>query len=77
MLGHQCIPEIFAWGRSQYFEYMAMERLGQNLRDAVQEFRLTQRNLVILICQMVRPAYSYAPVNAKLMARATAADGCN
>ncbi|KAI1790841.1 kinase-like domain-containing protein [Ganoderma leucocontextum] len=51
--GHQSIPQAFAWGRSQYFEYLAMERLGQNIRDAVEEFGLTQRNLVILICQML------------------------
>ncbi|KAI1787227.1 kinase-like domain-containing protein [Ganoderma leucocontextum] len=51
--GHPSIPQVFAWGRSQYFEYLAMEPLGQNLSHAVREFGLTQRNLIILICQML------------------------
>ncbi|KAI1787244.1 kinase-like domain-containing protein [Ganoderma leucocontextum] len=42
--GHPNIPRVLAWGRSQYFEYMAMELLGPNLEV---------RNAVALICQML------------------------
>ena len=56
-LDHPGIPKVVAWGRSQYFEYLVMERLGANLEDAIKKIgatQLTQRNLVVLICQMVR-----------------------
>ncbi|KAI1792270.1 kinase-like domain-containing protein [Ganoderma leucocontextum] len=53
---HPGIPKVVGWGRSQYFEYLVMERLGPNLEDTVNKIgatQLTQRNLVILICQML------------------------
>ncbi|KAI1782080.1 kinase-like domain-containing protein [Ganoderma leucocontextum] len=50
---HPGIPQVFAWGRSQYFEYLAMEHLGDNLPATVKDVGLTQRNLIILICQML------------------------
>ena len=52
--GHPNIPRAFGWGRSQYFEYLVMERLGSDLEGTVKEVGLTQRNTVALICQMVR-----------------------
>ncbi|KAI1787228.1 kinase-like domain-containing protein, partial [Ganoderma leucocontextum] len=51
--GHPGIPQVFAWGRSQYFEYLAMERLGKNLVDIIEESGLSLRNLIVLICQMM------------------------
>ncbi|KAI1783623.1 kinase-like domain-containing protein [Ganoderma leucocontextum] len=52
--GHPNIPRVLAWGRSQYFEYMAMELLGLNLEDVMLEVAsLSQRNAVALICQML------------------------
>ncbi|KAM5543895.1 hypothetical protein V8D89_002512 [Ganoderma adspersum] len=56
MLLHEACALIVAWGRSQYFEYLVMERLGPNLEDAVNKLgatQLTQRNLVVLCCQML------------------------
>ncbi|KAI1787284.1 kinase-like domain-containing protein [Ganoderma leucocontextum] len=49
-------PRSIAWGRSQYFEYLVMERLGRSLKDTIDTIgatRLTLRNLVVLICQML------------------------
>ncbi|PIL26983.1 transporter [Ganoderma sinense ZZ0214-1] len=47
--GHPNIPRVFAWGRSQYFEYMAMELLGPDLEDFVSIAGLSQRNAVALL----------------------------
>ncbi|KAM5538647.1 hypothetical protein V8D89_007676 [Ganoderma adspersum] len=51
--GHQSIPDVLAWGRSQYFEYLVMELLGPNLEDIAKGVGLTQRNVIPLICQMI------------------------
>ncbi|KAI1787229.1 kinase-like domain-containing protein [Ganoderma leucocontextum] len=52
--GHPNIPRVLAWGRSQYFEYMAMELLGPNLEVVMPGVvGLSQRNAVALICQML------------------------
>ncbi|PIL27083.1 transporter [Ganoderma sinense ZZ0214-1] len=58
MLLHEACALVLlrAWGRSQYFEYLVMERLGPNLEDTVKKIgatRLTQRNLVVLVCQIL------------------------
>ncbi|KAI1784113.1 kinase-like domain-containing protein [Ganoderma leucocontextum] len=51
---HPNIPRVLAWGRSQYFEYMAMELLGPNLEDVMPGVvGLSQGNTVALICQML------------------------
>ena len=34
---HPSIPAVFAHGRFPHFEYLAIELLGDNLRDIVQE----------------------------------------
>ncbi|KAM5543981.1 hypothetical protein V8D89_002598 [Ganoderma adspersum] len=47
--GHPNIHSVFAWGRSQYFEYMAMELLGPNVEDVVSAGGLSQRNAVALL----------------------------
>ncbi|KAI5899193.1 kinase-like protein [Schizophyllum commune H4-8] len=48
--GHPAIPEVYAWGRSQYFEYLALEELGQDLTTLSP---LTLHNLVVLTCQLL------------------------
>ncbi|KAL1728007.1 kinase-like domain-containing protein [Schizophyllum commune] len=48
--GHPAISEVYAWGRSQYFEYLALEELGEDLTTLS---RLTLRNLVALTCQLL------------------------
>ncbi|KAI1786732.1 kinase-like domain-containing protein [Ganoderma leucocontextum] len=51
--GHPNIPRVLGWGRSQYFEYLIMERHGPDLEHTVKEIGLTERNAVALICQML------------------------
>ncbi|TRM59858.1 kinase-like domain-containing protein [Schizophyllum amplum] len=52
--GHPNIPEVYAWGRSQIFEYLALQMLGDPI-DAplLQPEGLTMRNLIALTCQML------------------------
>ena len=59
--GHPNIPRVLAWGRSQYFEYIAMELLGPNIEDVVSKAGLSQRNAVAFVCQMVRPHSCLSP----------------
>ncbi|KAL1757779.1 kinase-like domain-containing protein [Schizophyllum commune] len=47
---HPAIPEVYAWGRSQFFEYLALQELGEDLATLS---RLTLRNLVALTCQLL------------------------
>ena len=52
--GHPSIPIAYAWGRSQYYEYLAMEILGDEVNCVLKaQGGLTMRNLVVLCCQMV------------------------
>ncbi|TRM59861.1 kinase-like domain-containing protein [Schizophyllum amplum] len=52
--GHPSIPEVYAWGRSQYYEYLALERLGETLYSTLDDSEgLTLRNLIALTCQMI------------------------
>lgn len=54
MTDHSSIPRVYAWGKSQWFEYLAMELLGPCiLPRTTKGERLTMRNLIVLICQMV------------------------
>ncbi|KIY65409.1 kinase-like protein [Cylindrobasidium torrendii FP15055 ss-10] len=52
--GHPSIPQVFAWGRSQYYEYLALEILGDSVSTVASnpDKPLTLANLVALICQM-------------------------
>jgi casein kinase I family protein HRR25 len=50
LAGHSSIPHVHAWGRSQYFEYLAIDILGTPLTDK----RLDVNNALLLIDQMVR-----------------------
>ncbi|KAI0325554.1 kinase-like protein [Cubamyces sp. BRFM 1775] len=52
--GHQRIPDVYAWGRSQYYEYLAMEKLGRDVGSVLKDPNgLTMRNLVALSIQML------------------------
>ncbi|KAL1686750.1 kinase-like domain-containing protein [Schizophyllum commune] len=58
--GHPAIPHIYAYGRSQCLEYIALERLGPSIDSCLREGGmldmrggLTMRNLIALTCQMV------------------------
>ncbi|THH32214.1 hypothetical protein EUX98_g1979 [Antrodiella citrinella] len=54
LAGHPNIPKVYAWGRSQYYEYMALELLGKPVNSVLtRPERLTMRNLVALVCQML------------------------
>ncbi|KAM5536462.1 hypothetical protein V8D89_009898 [Ganoderma adspersum] len=50
--GHPNIPEVFGWGRSQYYEYLATELLGCTLATKFQYEPLTRRNFVSVVLQM-------------------------
>lgn len=54
--GHPSIPGAYAWGRSQYAEYLALELLGPDIYTGTLDSPsgLTMRNLVALSFQMVR-----------------------
>ncbi|KAL1681146.1 kinase-like domain-containing protein, partial [Schizophyllum commune] len=58
--GHPAIPHIYAYGRSQCLEYIALERLGPSIDSSLREGGmldmrggLTMRNLIALTCQML------------------------
>lgn len=55
LLGHASIPKVYAWGRSNFHEYLIMERLGdQNLKEYVDNGPpLTVGGLAKLVCNMV------------------------
>ena len=60
IIGHPAIPHIYAYGRSQCFEYIALERLGPSIDSSLRKGGmlgmrrgLTMRNLIALTCQMV------------------------
>ncbi|KAJ7057211.1 kinase-like domain-containing protein [Mycena amicta] len=47
--GHESVPAVYAWGRSQYYEYLALQLLGPALSISSAP---TMRNLVAVTCQM-------------------------
>ncbi|RPD58263.1 kinase-like protein [Lentinus tigrinus ALCF2SS1-6] len=49
--GHESIPLVHAWGRSQFHEYLAMELLGVGL-DKIRS-AITLRNAVALSLQLI------------------------
>ncbi|TRM58500.1 kinase-like domain-containing protein [Schizophyllum amplum] len=52
--GHPSIPEVYAWGRTQIFEYLALEMLGDTIDTSLDlDEGLTMRNLIALVCQML------------------------
>jgi hypothetical protein len=56
--GHDGFPRVYAWGRSQWFEYLYMDRLGPCLRKALVKFGgyfpYNLRSGLLLMDQMVR-----------------------
>ena len=69
--GHRSIPEVYGWGRSQFFEYLSMQLLGPDLGTwfILMEEPLTSRNLTAIVWQMVR--YK-VPGNRSLLRSSTA-----
>ena len=53
-LDHPNIPQAFGWGKSQFYEYLALELLDCDLFSRFREEPLTRRNFVSLVLQMVR-----------------------
>jgi hypothetical protein len=54
LAGLKAIPRVYAWGRSQYFEYLVIDRLGSSLADSVEMHRpLDLRSVSSLLVQMV------------------------
>ncbi|EIM79486.1 kinase-like protein [Stereum hirsutum FP-91666 SS1] len=53
--GHSSIPEVYAWGRSNQFEYLAMQLLGtQNLEERASNGpAFTVEDLATLTCTML------------------------
>ncbi|TRM58494.1 kinase-like domain-containing protein [Schizophyllum amplum] len=52
--GHPSIPEAYAWGRTQIFEYLALEMLGDTIDMSLcLDEGLTMQNLIALTCQML------------------------
>ncbi|RPD70444.1 kinase-like protein [Lentinus tigrinus ALCF2SS1-7] len=49
--GHRTIPLVYAWGRSQFYEYLALELLDVDLSS--KKSRLTLRNLAALSHQVL------------------------
>ncbi|KAJ7074693.1 kinase-like domain-containing protein [Mycena amicta] len=47
--GHESVPAVYAWGRSQFFEYLALQLLGPTVSISSAP---TMRNLVAVTCQM-------------------------
>ena len=52
--GHPFIPQVYAYGRSQIYEYLALEKLGEDVGCLSQTPNgLTLRNLLAVAWQMV------------------------
>ncbi|KAI4519441.1 kinase-like protein, partial [Schizophyllum commune Loenen D] len=52
--GHPAIPQVYAYGRSQIYEYLALEKLGEDVGSLSQTPNdLTLQNLVAVAWQML------------------------
>ncbi|THH29776.1 hypothetical protein EUX98_g4410 [Antrodiella citrinella] len=52
--GHPNISKVYAWGRSQYYEYLVLELLGDDTGSVLDTpEKLTLNNLVAMVCQMI------------------------
>jgi serine/threonine protein kinase len=57
LTGHPSIPGVFAYGRVEHFEHLAMELLGRSLGDIIkQEGRQPLQFVLDVADQMVRAA---------------------
>jgi serine/threonine protein kinase len=64
LAGHPSIPSVYAWGRSQYFEYLAMDLLGIPLTAHAKDGkRLDLTNVLSLVDQMVRKVVIYSCIS--------------
>ena len=56
--GHEGFSRVYAWGRSQWFEYLYIDRLGPSLEQALLNFEAYHpynlRSGLLLMSQMVR-----------------------
>ncbi|TFK68559.1 kinase-like protein, partial [Pluteus cervinus] len=52
--GHPAFPTVHAWGKSQYFEYLVMDFLGESLGELVRrQKRINLRSSLLLVPQML------------------------
>lgn len=51
--GHPSIPKVFAYGRLEHFEYLAMQLLGTNLGEVRARRPLPAVNTLVVADQMV------------------------
>jgi len=51
LAGHPSIPRVYAWGRSQYYEYLVMDLLGCSLQNSSKQFNLGR--VLLLFVQML------------------------
>ncbi|KAI0717686.1 kinase-like domain-containing protein [Cerioporus squamosus] len=62
--GHRAIPGVYAWGRSQFYEYLALELLDEDLSDM--KGKLTMRNLVAIAMDGLEHVHSRGIVHCDL-----------
>jgi casein kinase 1 len=55
LTGHPSIPSVYAWGRSQYYEYLATDLLGTPLKkfSVLPTERFELRVVLSILVQMV------------------------
>ncbi|TFK72321.1 kinase-like protein [Pluteus cervinus] len=54
LAGHPSIPSVHAWGRSQYFEYLTLDRLGAPVSNSVKEHNpMNLETVLLLLDQML------------------------
>lgn len=53
LAGHRSIPEVYGWGRSQYYEYLALELLSDGDKALSIRKGLTMRNFAAVACAML------------------------
>jgi hypothetical protein len=57
LAGHDGFPRVYSWGRSQWFEYLYMDRLGPSLMQSLAKQRTYHpynlRSGLLLMNQMV------------------------
>ncbi|KAG2367144.1 kinase-like domain-containing protein, partial [Suillus spraguei] len=51
--GHPSIPTVFAYGRLEHFEYLAMQLLGTNLTDVWERGNLPAVETLVVADQMI------------------------
>ncbi len=54
LAGHPSIPAVYAWGRSQYFEYLTLDLLGTSVCDLAKHKPVKLEEVLPLLNEMVR-----------------------